>query len=233
MSKSLGTGMNPIANIEAHGADATRYGLMKMASSQDVAFSEGDTLEGRKLANKLWNASRLLLQAGVSEVAARPTALEERWILARLSQTQCAVEASLNAFDFSHLVQELYHLTFDDFCDWYLEAIKPRVYAGEADALATAGAALERILKLLHPAIPHVTEEISSNLPGRDTRPARRVRRATARLPRNPRRRHERQVDGDPTGSRLPGASRLGGRLLHVSPRLRLERADPSGRRRR
>jgi valyl-tRNA synthetase len=170
MSKSLGTGMNPIANIEAHGADATRYGLMKMASSQDVTFSEGAILEGRKLANKLWNASRLLLQAGVTEVVERPSSLEERWILARLSQTQRAVEENLNAFDFSHLVQELYHLTFDDFCDWYLEAIKPRIYAGDADALATAGAALERLLKLLHPAMPHVTEEIWSNLPGRETR---------------------------------------------------------------
>jgi valyl-tRNA synthetase len=170
MSKSLGTGMDPMVNIEAHGADATRYGLMKMASSQDVTFSEGAILEGRKLANKLWNASRLLLQAGVTEVAERPSSLEERWILARLSQTQRVVEANLDAFDFSHLVQELYHLTFDDFCDWYLEAIKPRLYEGDADALATAGAALERLLKLLHPAMPHVTEEIWSNLPGRETR---------------------------------------------------------------
>jgi valyl-tRNA synthetase len=170
MSKSLGTGMDPMVNIEAHGADATRYGLMKMASSQDVSFSEGAILEGRKLANKLWNASRLLLQARVTEVAQRPSSLEERWILARLSQTQRVVEANLDAFDFSHLVQELYHLTFDDFCDWYLEAIKPRLYEGDADALATAGAALERLLKLLHPAMPHVTEEIWSNLPGRETR---------------------------------------------------------------
>jgi len=170
MSKSLGTGMNPIANIEAHGADATRYGLMKMASSQDVTFSEGAILEGRKLANKLWNASRLVLQADVSEVAERPSSLEERWILGRLSQAQRAVEANLDAFDFSHLVQELYHVTFDDFCDWYLEAIKPRVYAGDGDAIATAAAALERLLKLLHPAMPHVTEEIWSNLPDRETR---------------------------------------------------------------
>ena len=170
MSKSLGTGMDPMVNIESHGADATRYGLMKMASSQDVTFSEGAILEGRKLANKLWNASRLLLQAGVTEVAERPSSLEERWILARLSQSQRIVEANLAAFDFSHLVQELYHLTFDDFCDWYLEAIKPRLYEGDADALATAGAALERLLKLLHPAMPHVTEEIWSNLPGRETR---------------------------------------------------------------
>ncbi len=169
MSKSLGTGMNPMANIEAHGADATRYGLMEMASSQDVTFSEDKILKGRKLANKLWNASRLLLQAGVTEVAERPSSLEERWILARLSQTQRAVEGNLDAFDFAHLVQELYRLTFDDFCDWYLEAIKPRIYAGDADALATAGAALERLLKLLHPAMPHVTEEIWSNLPDRET----------------------------------------------------------------
>jgi valyl-tRNA synthetase len=170
MSKSLGTGMNPIANIEKHGADATRYGLMKMASSQDVTFSEGAIEEGRKLANKLWNASRLLLQAGVTEVAERPTSLEERWILARLSQTQRAVEAYLDEFDFSHLVAELYHLTFDDFCDWYLEGIKPRIYGGDADALATAAAALERLLKLLHPAMPHVTEEIWTNLPAREAR---------------------------------------------------------------
>jgi valyl-tRNA synthetase len=170
MSKSLGTGMNPVANIEAHGADATRYGLMKMASSQDVAFSEGAIVEGRKLTNKLWNASRLLLQAGVNEVDARPSSVEERWILARLSEGQRAVEANLEAFDFAHLVQELYHLTFDDFCDWYLEAIKPRLHAGDANAIATAAAALERLLKLLHPAMPHVTEEIWSNLPDRESR---------------------------------------------------------------
>ena len=170
MSKSLGTGMNPLALIEEHGADATRYGLMKMASSQDVTFSEGAIEEGRKLANKLWNASRLLILAGVTEIEGRPSSLEERWILARLSSAQRAIEANLERFDFAHLVDELYHLTFDDFCDWYLEAIKPRIYGGDADALATAGAALERLLKLLHPVMPHVTEEIWSNLPARSGR---------------------------------------------------------------
>src|SRR3954452_11322597 len=171
MSKSLGTGMNPIANIEQHGADATRYGLMKMASSQDVRFSEGAIEEGRKLANKLWNVARLILQA--SEGAApdeRPGTLEERWILARLSQTQREVERLLGEFDFSHMVSELYHLTFDDFCDWYAEAIKQRLYDGDPDAQATALAALVRLLKLLHPAMPHVTEEIWSNLPARESR---------------------------------------------------------------
>jgi valyl-tRNA synthetase len=171
MSKSLGTGMNPVAAIETYGADATRYGLMKMASSQDVRFSEGAIEEGRKLANKLWNVARLILQA--SEGAApeeRPRTLEERWILARLSQAQREVERLLDAFDFSHMVNELYHLTFDDFCDWYAEAVKGRLYEGDADARATAVAALERLLKLLHPALPHVTEEIWSNLPARETR---------------------------------------------------------------
>jgi valyl-tRNA synthetase len=170
MSKSLGTGMNPIEIIDAHGADAARYGLLKMASSQDVTFSEGAILEGRKLANKLWNASRLILQGDVAEVEERPSSLEERWILARLSQTQRAIERNLDEFDFSHLVQELYHLTFDDFCDWYLEALKPRLHAGDSDAIATAAAALERLLKLLHPVMPHVTEEIWSSLPDRHTR---------------------------------------------------------------
>ena len=110
------------------------------------------------------------LRAGVTELEERPASLEERWILARLSATQGAIEEYLAQFDFAHLVDELYHLTFDDFCDWYLEAIKPRIYGGDADALATAGAALERLLELLHPVMPHVTEEIWSNLPERRSR---------------------------------------------------------------
>jgi valyl-tRNA synthetase len=171
MSKSLGTGMNPLAAIDAYGADATRYGLMKMASSQDVRFSEGAIEEGRKLANKLWNVARLILLASEgSEPEERPRTLEERWILARLSQAQREVERLLDEFDFSHLVDELYHLTFDDFCDWYAEAVKARLYEGDLDARTTAVAALERLLKLLHPAMPHVTEEIWTNLPARTSR---------------------------------------------------------------
>jgi valyl-tRNA synthetase len=170
MSKSLGTGIDPVDVIEEHGADATRYGLLKISSTQDARFSHGAIDEGRKLANKLWNASRLLLQAGEGPVEERPQTLEERWILARLSQAQRELEADLAAFDFAHAVDTLYHLTFDDFCDWYLESIKPRLYERDAAATATAFAALERLLKLLHPVMPHVTEEIWSNLPGRDGR---------------------------------------------------------------
>jgi len=161
MSKSLGTGVDPLDLIAKHGADATRYGLLKMSSTQDVRFTEGPLEEGRKLANKLWNVSRLLLQHAV-EPDARPREVEERWILARLDATRAELERTWAAFDFSHSVQTLYRLTFDDFCDWYAEAIKPRLREGDEDAAATALAALERLLLLLHPVMPHVTEEIWS-----------------------------------------------------------------------
>ncbi len=159
MSKSLGNGVDPLDLIAKHGADATRYGLLKMSSTQDVRFAEGALEEGRKLTNKLWNVSRLLLQDRV-EPEARPRELEERWILARIDAVQAEVEADWSAFEFSPSVQALYHLTFDDFCDWYAEAIKPRL--GEPETRATALAALEQLLKLLHPVLPHVTEEIWS-----------------------------------------------------------------------
>ncbi len=161
MSKSLGNGVDPLELIATHGADATRYGLLKMSSTQDVRFTEGPLEEGRKLANKLWNVSRLLLQNRV-EPNARPREVEERWILARLDATREELEQAWAAFDFSHSVQSLYRLTFDDFCDWYAEAIKPRLREGDEDAAATALAALERLLSLLHPVMPHVTEEIWS-----------------------------------------------------------------------
>jgi valyl-tRNA synthetase len=115
--------------------------------------------------------SRLVLsQAEGVEPALRPRDLEERWILARIDATRAEVEADWGTYDFAHAVDRLYHLTFDDFCDWYAEAIKPRLYAGDADAKATALAALERLLKLLHPVMPHVTEEIWSHLPARASR---------------------------------------------------------------
>ena len=171
MSKSLGTGLDPLELIDRHGADATRYGLLKLTSSQDVRFSEGAIEEGRKLANKLWNVSRLILaNVGEAKPEQRPRALEERWIAWRLDQAQAQVDEHFGAFDFSPATSVLYHVTFDDFCDWYAEAIKPRLYDGDADAQATALANLERLLKLLHPVLPHVTEEIWSNLPDRETR---------------------------------------------------------------
>jgi len=159
MSKSLGTGTDPLDLIAKHGADATRYGLLKMSSTQDVRFAEGALEEGRKLANKLWNVARLLLQHEV-EPDARPRELEERWILARLDATRAELEGAWARFEFAPSVQALYRLVFDDFCDWYAEAVKPRLREGDEDAAATALAALERLLALLHPVMPHVTEEI-------------------------------------------------------------------------
>jgi valyl-tRNA synthetase len=169
MSKSLGTGIDPLEAVEKHGADATRYGLLKISSTQDVRFSWGAIEEGAKLANKLWNVARLFLQhaEGVSP-ALHPHALEERWILRRIDDTRAEVARLLPRFDFSAAVVALYHLTFDDFCDWYAEAVKPRLYEGDGQARSTALAALERLLALLHPVMPHVTEEIWSQF--HDTR---------------------------------------------------------------
>ena len=100
----------------------------------------------------------------------RPHALEERWILARIDAVRAEIEESWSRFDFATATNALYHLTFDDFCDWYAEAIKPRLYDGEKDAIGTALAALERLLALLHPVLPHVTEEIWAQLPNRASR---------------------------------------------------------------
>ena len=171
MSKSLGTGIDPLDVIAEHGADATRYGLLKMSSTQDVRFSIGFIDEGRKLANKLWNVARLILaNAADAEPELRPRELEERWILARLDSTRDQLEEHWGRFEFAAGANALYRLTFDDFCDWYAEAIKPRLYEGDADARSTALAALERLLQLLHPVMPHVTEEIWTQLPDRRSR---------------------------------------------------------------
>jgi valyl-tRNA synthetase len=171
MSKSLGTGVDPMEPVEQHGADATRYGLLKISSTQDVRYSVGAIEEGRKLANKLWNVARLILaNAAETMPALRPRDLEERWILARLDAARDELEACWRRFDFATATNVLYHLTFDDFCDWYAEAIKPRLYDRDPDASATALAALERLLALLHPTMPHVTEEIWSHLPAREQR---------------------------------------------------------------
>jgi valyl-tRNA synthetase len=171
MSKSLGTGIDPIDVIGEHGADATRYGLLKMSSTQDVRFSYGAMEEGRKLANKLWNVSRLIVaNVGDAQPEVRASSLEERWMIARLDALHSQYEQTPETFDFGALAALLYRVTFDDFCDWYAEAIKPRLYGGDEDARATALALLESLLKYVHPVLPHVTEEIWSQLPNRQSR---------------------------------------------------------------
>ena len=172
MSKSLGTGINPLDLVDRHGADATRYGLLKMASTQDVRFSEGSIDEGARLANKLWNASRfVLMQAGEAAAPAPSTADPvDRWILSRLSGASADVLRLLDAYDFSGAVKELYSFVWNDFCDWYVEAAKARLYGEDADARRAVSETLlwvlERMLALMHPVMPFVTEELWSHLPG-------------------------------------------------------------------
>jgi valyl-tRNA synthetase len=169
MSKSLGTGVDPLGEIEANGADALRFGLLAMSSTQDVRFSDAKVEQGRDLANKLWNASRLvLLNAAEVEPAPRPITVEDRWILSKLERTIASVTEKLEAFDFSHAVQEGYSFFWRDLCDWYLEMVKPRLYDGEEEVSATLLYAFERVLALLHPIMPFVTEEIWSFHPARD-----------------------------------------------------------------
>jgi valyl-tRNA synthetase len=169
MSKSLGTGIDPLEEIDARGADALRFGLLAMSSTQDVRYSDAKVEQGADLANKLYNASRLiLLNAAEVEPAPRTARLEDRWLLSRLERTIASVTEKLETYDFSHAVQEAYAFVYGDLCDWYLEIVKPRLYEGEEDVSATLLYALERVLSLLHPTMPFVTEELWSFHPARD-----------------------------------------------------------------
>jgi valyl-tRNA synthetase len=190
MSKSLGTGVDPLALIDggprppvftqggdfpAYGADAVRFGLLAMSSTQDVRFNEEKVAQGRQLANKLWNASRLVLlrlPAGLelSDVAPRPGAVEDAWILSRLQAAKADVALALDEFEFHRAVLRLYAFIYDELCDWYLELVKPRLYAEGDDSGAAAVAlhVLAETLALAHPIIPFVTEEIWGHVPGSD-----------------------------------------------------------------
>jgi valyl-tRNA synthetase len=169
MSKSLGTGIDPLEEIDERGADALRFGLLAMSSTQDVRYSDAKVEQGSDLANKLYNASRLiLLNAAEVEPAPSTAHVEDRWLLSRLEKTIGSVTERLEAFDFAHAVQECYAFVYNDLCDWYLEIVKPRLYEGEEDVSATLLYALERVLALLHPTMPFVTEEIWAYHPARD-----------------------------------------------------------------
>ena len=171
MSKSLGTGIDPLDEIALHGADALRFGLLAMSSSQDVRYSVEKVKQGENLTNKLWNASRLVL-LGVAdgvEPAPRPETAEDRWIVSRLERATERVTGLYETFEFSRAALDAYDVFWNEFCDWYLELVKPRLYDEAADREALSATllwALERVLVLLHPIMPFVTEEIWSYLPG-------------------------------------------------------------------
>ncbi len=169
MSKSLGTGVDPLDEIDVHGADALRFGLLAMASSQDVRYSADRVQQGRDLANKMWNASRLvLLNAGDAEPTAATERLEDRWICSRLERTIASVGEELDSYQFSRAALDFYAFFWSEFCDWYLEMVKPRLYDGDPDAAANLLFVLERVLALAHPLMPFVTEEIWSYMPRRE-----------------------------------------------------------------
>src|SRR3954466_8272216 len=172
MSKSLGTGIDPVDEIEEHGADAVRFGLLAMASIQDVRYSAQRVKQGEDLTNKLWNASRLVLMnvpaaEGVTPLRAGDALrLEDRWIVSTVERHTGRANELIDQYCFSAAALELYDAFWTDVCDWYLELVKPRLYAGDRDAAAVLLHVLGRCLTLLHPFMPHVTEEIWSYMPG-------------------------------------------------------------------
>jgi valyl-tRNA synthetase len=175
MSKSLGTGIDPLDEIAEHGADAVRFGLLAMGSTQDVRYSEDRVKQGRDLANKLWNASRLILLGAAEGVEASPDRAEtpeDRWILSRLERVTSRSGELMERFELSAATLELYEVFWSELCDWYLELAKPRLNDHNADRAAVSATllfALDRMLRLLHPIMPHVTEEVWSFMPGADS----------------------------------------------------------------
>ncbi|MCB0878474.1 MAG: valine--tRNA ligase [Thermoleophilia bacterium] len=172
MSKSLGTGVDPLDLIAKYGADATRYGLLDMSSTQDVRFNEGRIKEGNQLANKLWNATRLLVmlgdEASLTHDGFDPTtatALEDRWILARLDRVLREVHRALGAYEFALAVKAMYAFTWNELCDWYLESVKDRLRSDDSADRAAATRMLsfviDRTIRMLHPVMPHLTEELA------------------------------------------------------------------------
>src|SRR4051812_37421421 len=166
MSKSLGTGIDPLDEIDKHGADAVRFGLLAMAATQDVKYSSEKVQQGQRLANKLFNASRYVLLNVAEDAGAepRPQTVYDRWILSRLQTAKAAFADSVARFDFSKAALGLYDFVYGELCDWYLEFTKGREF--DADQSATMLYVLRETLALAHPLIPFVTEELWGHVPG-------------------------------------------------------------------
>jgi valyl-tRNA synthetase len=180
MSKTKGNGIDPLELLDKYGTDALRYALVKevVGAGQDIRLAydrktgESASVEAaRNFANKIWNASRFVLMNLEGQTPAQlgspvPEALElaDRWILSRLHSTATQVIAELEAYGLGEGARLLYSLIWDDFCDWYIELVKPRLrgedLASKRAAQQVLATVLETILKLLHPWMPHITEEI-------------------------------------------------------------------------
>jgi len=173
MSKSLGTGVDPREIVERYGADALRaWAALVAMSSQDVRFDESRIEGFKRFSNKLWNATRLVVDgledgpAPASPVPGSELALADRWILSRLQVAVRGVTEGIEGYAFQNSVSAAYDFAWHEFCDWYLEAAKTRLRDGDPGARATAVEVLDVLLRLLHPFMPFVTEELWHRLPG-------------------------------------------------------------------
>ena len=174
MSKSLGNGIDPLIVIDEYGADALRFTLATGNSpGNDMRFSDEKVGASRNFANKLWNAARfILMNLGEDEKAPHipdELALEDKWILSLFNKLTKEVTDNLDKFELGIAVQKLYDFIWDVFCDWYIEISKIRLNSGDEKAAQTARDMLVYImsntLKLLHPFMPFITEEIWQTLP--------------------------------------------------------------------
>src|SRR5437868_6975949 len=175
MSKTKMNGVDPIDVFDKFGVDATRLTLAQ-AGSTDTRWNEKQVESYRNFANKIWNAARfcLLNSEGATvkpEILETSNALHDRWIVSRLNHTARDLNAAINNYDFHQAVQLLYHFFWDDFCDWYIELAKAEVTVEEESACRTEArtrvlSVLEQALRLLHPFMPYITEELWQRLPG-------------------------------------------------------------------
>jgi len=173
MSKSLGNIIDPLEIINEYGADALRFSLISTtAQGQDVYLSKDRFEQGRNFANKIWNASRFILtnlkpeEAGVDLCVffkAEQLDIVNRWILSRFYTTLEKVEKELDSFKFNEAANSLYSFFWHEFCDWYLELIKPQI--GQEQTQVVMYKVLEKTLRLLHPFMPFISEEIWQRLP--------------------------------------------------------------------
>ncbi len=173
MSKSLGNGIDPLEMIEQWGADAVRYSLIVLNSpGEDIRLDPSRFEMGRNFANKLWNSFRFLANrdlTGVAEAKIQPKTLEDRWILQRFYAMRSEVEAKVADYRLDEALLAIYRFLWNEYCDWYIEAIKPRLNDGvdPGERAATLHYAIEILnwaLHMLHPFMPFITEEIYQTL---------------------------------------------------------------------
>ena len=171
MSKSLGNGIDPIEMIDKYGADALRFSLIQsVAPGNDVRFSDEKVTAARNFANKVWNASRFaLMNLDGPADDTLPKNIADKWILTRLNDAIETVSMHLDQFDLAMAAQKLYDFIWSELCDWYLELAKAPLYGDDEQAASATRATLKYVLtntlKLLHPFMPFLTEEIYSVLP--------------------------------------------------------------------